>query len=241
MVSNRTFEGGYRTYGAGLGIMMTDSTFPRPPGDVGNAQTFDYPVYYEPVEGASPVRVVRDQDPEVLDELVATAERLVEKGAVAITTSCGFFLQFQDELADRVDVPIYTSSLLQIPLVSTSIGTDERIGIISADERNLERLDHHVLTDYRDQLVYEGVSDSDAFQSVIIDMTTNELDLDLVGEDVEAAARRLTERDDIGAILFECTNLRPYVDRVQNATGLPVYDYLTMADFAWRAGVGTRY
>lgn len=241
MVEER-FTGGYHTYGAGLGVMMLDTTFPRPPGDVGNARTYEYPVHYEVVTDADPVRVVREQDPALIEPFVEAARTLVDRGAVAITTSCGFLLMFQEELSARVpEVPLFTSSLLQIPLVESMIAPEERIGIISADEESLAKIDHPVLSDRRDRLVIEGVAESEAFQSVIIEQTTATLDLDTVGADVEAAAQRLVEEDNIGAIIFECTNLRPYVDRVQSVTELPVFDFLTLADMAWRAGRGTRF
>lgn len=236
------YEGGYHTYGAGVGVMMLDTTFPRPPGDVGNARSYDYPVFFEVVPDASPTRVVREQDPALLEPFVDAANTLVARGAVAITTSCGFLLPFQDELTARIDdVPVFTSSLLQIPLVETMIGADRKIGILSADERQLDRIDHPVITDNRDRLVFEGVADHDPFQETIIEMSAKTLDIDAVAEGVVDAARRLTDADDIGAIVFECTNLRPYVERVQEETGLPVFDYLTLADMAWRAASGTRF
>lgn len=242
MSDNRRYSGGYHTYGAGVGVMMLDTRFPRPPGDVGNAQTYDYPVFYEVVDGADPIRVVRDQDPELLDPFVEAAQRLVDRGAVAITTGCGFLLMFQDELSARIpDVPLYTSSLLQIPLVKSMVTPEQKIGILSADENSLDQIDHPVLTENDERLVYEGVADSGAFQDVVIEQTNPELDLDAVGSDVVAAAERLVEGVDVGAIIFECTNLRPYVDDVQDATGLPVYDYLTLSDMAWRAASGTRF
>lgn len=242
MSETRVYEGGYNTYGRGLGVLMLDTDFPRPQGDVGNARTFDYPVFYEVVDNASPVRVVREQDPELLQPFVRSAKRLVDRGAVAITTGCGFLLQFQEEMADAVpDVPVYTSSLLQIPLVASSIPTDQKIGVLSADESMIRSIDHPVLTEYEDRIVMDGLSDSRAFQDAIINMTSNTLDLDDVGTDVVTVAQQLTETADIGAIVFECTNLRPYVEPVQDATGVPVYDYLTLADMAWRAGQGTRF
>jgi Asp/Glu/hydantoin racemase len=242
MPEREYYEGGYHTYGAGLGVMMLDTEFPRPPGDVGNAQTYDYPVFYEIVEGADPVRVVREQDSQLLDPFVRAAERLVDRGAVAITTGCGFLLMFQDELAARIpDVPLYTSSLLQIPLVKSMLAPEQKIGILSADENSLYRIDHPVLNDNEDRLVFEGVADSGAFQDVVIEQTNPRLDLPAVGADVVAAAERLVEGNDIGAIIFECTNLRPYVADVQDATGLPVFDYLTLSDTAWRAAHGTRF
>jgi Asp/Glu/hydantoin racemase len=242
MSNDRTFSGGYNTYGAGLGVLMLDTSFPRPPGDVGNTKTFDYPVSYEVVENADPVRVVREQNPELLDPFVEAAQSLVEQGAVAITTGCGFLLMFQEELSARVpDVPVFTSSLLQIPVVKSMLAPDQQIGVLSADEQSLERIDHPVLTENEGRLVYEGVADSGAFQDVVIEQTNPELDLDVVEKDVVAAADRLVEDENVGAIIFECTNLRPYVETVQERTGLPVFDYLTLSDMAWRASQGTRF
>jgi Asp/Glu/hydantoin racemase len=242
MSDNRTFSGGYNTYGAGLGVMMLDTTFPRPPGDVGNATTFDYPVFYETIDGADPVRVVREQDPDLLEPFVAGAENLVDRGAVAITTGCGFLLMFQEELAERIpEVPLFTSSLLQIPAVKSMLGSDQQIGILSADEGRLDAIDHPVLTRNESRLVYEGVADSGPFQETVIEQTNPELDLDAVGADVVAAAERLVEGENVRAIIFECTNLRPYVDEVQEATGLPVFDYLTLSNMAWSAANGTRF
>ena len=38
-----------------VGVLMLDTRFPRIPGDIGNAATFDFPVRYLRVAGASPV------------------------------------------------------------------------------------------------------------------------------------------------------------------------------------------
>ena len=39
-----------------LGVLMLDTRFPRVVGDIGNPLTFDFPVRYEVVRGASPKR-----------------------------------------------------------------------------------------------------------------------------------------------------------------------------------------
>lgn len=44
---------GAATDGATIGIIMLDTVFPRIPGDIGNADTFDFPVRYQVVRGAS--------------------------------------------------------------------------------------------------------------------------------------------------------------------------------------------
>lgn len=242
MTENQYYEGGYQSYGQPIGVLLLDNTLPRPPGDIGNARSFDFPVIYRTVEGAHDTRIVREQDPALLDPFVETARELVEYGAVALTTSCGFLLMFQDEMAERVpEVPVYTSSLLQIPTVATMLAPDQKIAVISADETNIQRIDHPVLTDYDDRLVYEGVAGSEVFQKTIVEQEYATLDFDAIEQDVVDAAERVTANDDVGAIIFECVNLRPYVDAVQEATGLPVFDYLTLSQNVWLAAKGTQY
>lgn len=41
-----------------IGIIMLDTIFPRIKGDIGNPATFDFPVRYRVVKGASPERMV---------------------------------------------------------------------------------------------------------------------------------------------------------------------------------------
>jgi len=41
----------------------------------------------------------------------------------------------------------------------------------------------------------------------------------------------LVLKDNIVAIVLECTELPPYADAIRAATGLPVWDAITMADF----------
>ena len=50
-------KGGRTLYGLELGILMLDTRFPRLPGDVGNAETWPFPVHYRVVQGADPSRI----------------------------------------------------------------------------------------------------------------------------------------------------------------------------------------
>ena len=51
-------SGGHTLYGLAVGILMLDTRFPRPPGDVGNAATWPFPARYRIVKGAESRRVV---------------------------------------------------------------------------------------------------------------------------------------------------------------------------------------
>ena len=82
--------GGKTLYGARVGILMLETQFPRIPGDMGNAETWPFPVLYKVVPGASPRRVVCEKAAGLLDEFLAAAAELVRLGADGITTTCGF-------------------------------------------------------------------------------------------------------------------------------------------------------
>src|SRR5438067_6977945 len=83
-------RGGRTTYGESIGILMLDTRFPRIPGDVGNATTFDFPVRFKVVRGASQRRIILEGDLSLLQPFVDGARELEAEGVRAITTSCGF-------------------------------------------------------------------------------------------------------------------------------------------------------
>src|SRR3954451_5103158 len=86
----RMARGGKAVYGAPLGILMLDARFPRIPGDMGNAETWPFPVLYRVVRGATPELVVLEGARGLLPLFLEAAAELVALGAEAITTNCGF-------------------------------------------------------------------------------------------------------------------------------------------------------
>lgn len=46
---------------------------------------------------------------------------------------------FQPAMAAAVNIPVFSSSLLQVPIVSRLIGEDKRVGIITFDSRELSK------------------------------------------------------------------------------------------------------
>src|SRR5688572_20733744 len=135
--------GGKAIYGARLGILMLEARFPRIPGDMGNAETWPFPVLYRVVRGASPQRVVMERANGLLDDFLDAAADLVSLGADGITTNCGFLSLFQKDLAARVKVPVATSSLMQIPMVQALLPPGKRVGVITISAKTLSR-DHLV-------------------------------------------------------------------------------------------------
>ena len=116
---------------------MLEARFPRIPGDMGNGTTWPFPVLFRVVRGASPEKVVLNGATGLLQDFVAAATDLVDLGAEAITTNCGFLSIFQREIAAAVGVPVATSSLMQVPWVQATLPPGKRVGIVSVSASSL--------------------------------------------------------------------------------------------------------
>jgi Asp/Glu/hydantoin racemase len=222
-------RGGQNQYGFTVGILMLDTRFPRIPGDMGNAVTFPFPVRYFRVSGADPDRVVRGGARDLLPAFVEGARALEREGVGAISTNCGFLARFQTELAAAVAVPVFTSSLLLVPLVHRMLGPGRRVGILTVDAASLTG-DHLAAAGITPEvsLAVAGLESEKEFTRVLLG---DELVLDVDAaraEHVRVAQRLVAEHPDVGAIVLECTNMPPYAADVQRATGRPVFDIVSL-------------
>jgi hypothetical protein len=233
----RIVRGGKTAYGQHVGILMMDTVFPRLPGDMGNATTFHFPVEFSLIRGSTNERIVWERDRSLLRPYIEAAQDLERRGTRAITTSCGFLAMFQPELAASVHVPLFTSSLLLVPLVSRMIRPDQKVGILTADSTALDET-HFNATGWSAMdiaVVLEGMQQRSAFWAAY-PKDAVEYDVDAVEADMRDAALALVrEHPDVGAIVLECTNMAPYAHVVQEVTGLPVFDVQTLTNFVYEA------
>ena len=215
--------GGAPIGGAALGILMLDARFPRVPGDMGNGDTWPFPVLYEIVRGATPERVVRRRAEGLDGDFLDAARRLVDRGAAAVTTVCGFLSLFQPELAAHAGVPVASSTLMQVPALDRMLPPGKRTGVITVSRESLWD-DHFTAVGAPADTPVEGTESGRELTRVLIG-NQPWLDMDAAEADVTAAARRLTERcPEVGAIVLECANMAPYAAAVRRETGLPVHD-----------------
>jgi aspartate/glutamate racemase len=222
-------KGGQNFFGFSVGILMLDTQFPRIPGDMGNAATFDFPVLYHRVRGASPDRVVRHGQQELLPAFIEGAQALEREGVRAVTTNCGFLAKFQSEVAASVSIPVFTSSLMLVPLVHRMLPPGRAVGIMTVDASSL-RPEHFTGAGIgKDiQTVVLGMETEKEFTRVLLD---DQLELDVEAarqEHLTVVRRMLKAHPEIGAIVLECTNMPPYRADIQAATGLPVFDITTL-------------
>ena len=210
-----------------LGVLMLETRFPRPVGDIGNPATFAFPVRHAVVRGASPRRVVHGSDPRLLQPFIEAGRRLVDEGADAISTSCGFLVLFQQALQDALAVPVWTSSLLLLPSLQAALPTGRVVGVVTVDAAALGEAHLRAAGAAIDAPI-GGLEPGCAFQRALLDDEPM-FDRDEACAATVAAAQALQRRrPDLGAIVLECTNMPPYADAVRAATGLPVHDITTL-------------
>jgi len=221
--------GGKSVYGAAVGILMLEAKFPRIPGDMGNAQTWPFPVLYKVVRDASPDRVVRHQAQGLFGNFKNAAQQLVADGADGITTNCGFLALFQDELSAAIGVPVASSSLMQVPLVDRILPAGKRAGILTISSATLTE-EHLLKAGCQPDTPVAGTPENGEFSGTILNNLL-EFDVDLARqENIEAAKSLVTANSQLGAIVLECTNMVPYAADIRIATGLPVfsiYNFIT--------------
>ena len=231
-------RGGKPIYGASVGILMLDTRFPRVLGDLGNAATWPFPVHYKVIRNATPDLAVRKHSKEILPRIIDAARDLVDLGVDGITTSCGFFSLFQDEISRSVNVPVASSSLMQVALVNATLPPGKKAGILTISGTTLTTA-HLAAANVPADTPIGTTEGGREFTRAILD-NEMELDVDAACEDnVEAAVTLQRAHSDIGALVLECSNMAPYAASICAATGLPVYSIYSF--IAWfQSGLSPR-
>src|SRR5262245_20002135 len=227
------------SYGHAAGILMLDYRGPFIPGDVGNATTYDYPVLFKVVKGLT-FECVLAADQSVEADIVAAAQELERFGVRGISSDCGFLVQYQRVVASAVRVPVFMSSLLQIPFLSMMFDPRRPIGCITATRKSLGNRVLEMAGIRSDMnVVVHGMEDHAHFRWSILE-EGGELDSDLIEKEIISEVREMVaQHPDMGAILLECSLMPPYAASVQKATGLPVFDFITMINY-FQAGTHRR-
>jgi aspartate/glutamate racemase len=232
-------RGGKSIYGAPLGILMLEARFPRIPGDMGNAATWPFPVLYRVVRGATPAKVVLDGARGLLPLFIDAARELVDLGAEALTTNCGFLSLYQDELAAAAGVPVATSSLMQVPWVQATLPPGKRVGVVTVSGTTLTSA-HLAGAGVPLDTPVVGTEHGREFFRVLIKAEKQDMDVAAACQDIVDAGKALVAaHPEVGAIVLECTNMPPYAATLRQEVALPVYDIYSMIQW-FHAGLRPR-
>lgn len=235
-----TWWEGRRVGGIAIGAIQLSANIPMIPGNMGNASTFDFPLMYEPMEVTGDMVVSTKPHPEVLKRSVEAGKKLEEQGVRAIVGNCGFFANYQQQVAAELDVPFFSSSLLQIPLILMGLKPDEKVGVITADGPKLSEapaLGNCGVTD-RSRVVIAGAENTSEMKRILTTSgayNPRKFELQLV----DIARQMVKDNPKIKAILLECTELPPHARAIQKAVGMPVWGFPSMVNWIY-AGVVRR-
>lgn len=212
---------------ARLGILMLDTRFPRIKGDVGNAETWPFPVRYGVVDGATPQAIVVEDPEPFVQGFIEEGQRMVAEGCSGIATTCGFLSLIRPRLAAALGVPVAASALEQAGQIKALLPPKQRLGILTISAGALTA-DHLRVAGVPSEVTIKGMEGTSFAQSILSNETT--LDVPRARSEMVAAARELVAEDPaIGAIILECTNMVPYARGIAAATERPVfsiYSYL---------------
>mgnify|MGYP001814833819 FL=1 len=178
--------------------------------------------------------MVYQGSPELLQPFIDAGWDLVNEGVKAVTGNCGFMVLYHEVMAKEFPVPVFMSSLLQLPFISRMLKPGEKVGIITASSKTLTEQHLQIASNGADiPLAIAGMEDQKHFYDAI-HAEVGELDFDAVEAEVVQVTRSLVEKEEnIKAILFECTDLPPYAAATQEAVGLPVFDFTTMINYVY--------
>ncbi len=239
-----------RAYGMGLGIILLDDVYPGFPGDVRNASGYPFPIQYEVAEGVDIHQLVVEEDKSpCLAPVIAAARRLERLGCRAIAAECGYFAYFQREVAAAVKVPVFMSSLLQVPLAQQLIGPDRVVGILMAEECYLtERHLSSVGVAPGSNYVVGGAMDAgrcvEFYHLWKGGQRTDPPSADYAKAEAEfvgVAADFYRQYPHMGAMVLECTGFPPFARTLQREIDIPLFSWGTLLDYAYSVVVHRDY
>ncbi|WP_298921833.1 aspartate/glutamate racemase family protein [uncultured Roseobacter sp.] len=234
--------GGQNICGATIGVLCLESYFPKPPGHIKNPSSLSFPVLYEMIQGVTVPDLLNNPSLDLLQPFLDGAKRLERNGVRAITGSCGFLALFQKELSAAVDVPVFSSSLIQVPLAFQMAGGSAPAGILTADANALTPDHLRAVGAEQIPVVVQGLEESDEFAAVILRNERTSMDLAKVEREVLDAAQALIRKSPkMKSLVLECTDLPPYAARIQETLKLPVFDLTTLAEMAHNVVTRHRY
>ncbi len=245
-----------RAYGMGLGVILLDDVYPGFPGDVRNASAYPFPIQYEIAAGVDIHRLVVEEDKSpCLEPLLRAARRLEELGCRAIIGECGYFAYFQRQVAAAVDVPVFLSSLLQVPFAQQLLGPDKVVGVLMA---NCAYLTEQHLQAVGIQTGAPGNQTAGVvFGGALEGLRCPEFDHLWTGglrsdppsadyakaeaEFVAVASDFHRQHPNMGAMVLECTGFPPFARALQRVIDIPIFSWGTLMDYAFSVVVHRDY
>lgn len=199
-------------------------------GNSTNLNSYPFPVKLVEVKGAGVETVITNPSKKLLADMIQLSRKLAEEeGIEAITASCGFNAIFQEEMAAALDVPVFLSSLLQVPFVQAMVGKNKAVGVVTAKKDSLtkEHLRQCGIGEDVNTVVI-GLEHNPEWNK-LFDGSNAEADMAVVEKEIVGTVKTEVEKHpEIGGIVLECTDLPPFAQTLRRELHLPVFDFNSM-------------
>ncbi len=215
---------------------MLDTAFERYLGDIGNPASFQYPVRYQTVVGASVERVIDDEGHGLIEPFIEAALQLERAGAAVIGTSCGFLIDFQDAIQARLNVPFLSSALLALNNAASAKA------IMTFDAKAFAKLS--IFRNLHQNVSVAGLEPTSSFVQAIRG-NAKPMNLKQCEAEILSVLDELITNARFEQLILECTNLSVHRDAIKqslhNSFGLSaprVIDLINLLEKAWEREMG---
>ncbi len=237
-------------YGMGLGIIILDEIYPGFPGDVRNASAYPFPIQYEIAEGVDIDALVYTEDKSpCLKPVKRAAKKLEKMGCRAIAAECGYFALFQQDIAAHVDVPVFMSSLLQVPWAQQLIGPNRVVGALISLKRAITQEHLEAVGIQPGSNYVLGGAEDDGRCPEFANLWEASVRPDPPQAYYDKAEKELLAvaldffhaHPNMGAMVLECTGYPPFARALQREIDIPIFSWGTLLDYAYSAAVHRDY
>jgi len=214
-----------------VGILVIEDTMHLLPGNVANAQSFNFPVLYEVLEGVRFTDIISCTT-EIEQRIIAGGQNLVKRGAQIVMGACGSFANYQKQTAEALPVPTFLTVMMQIPWILPSLKADQKIGVIAASAAALtpKVFNQAGITD-PDRLVIDEAIKLESFLKMAEcdpSFDPNELAKDMT----QLAKQMVANHPEIAVLLLQCSDMPPFAAAIQDSVQLPVFDMTSLIEWA---------
>lgn len=203
-------KGGRLYYDMPIGILCLESLFPKPRGHMRNPLTYGFPTVTRVIRGVDIPRLLFNPTPDLLEPFIQAAKELEADGVQAITGSCGFMARFQNQIAAELHIPVFLSSLLQLPLVRLMHGEKAEIGVLTASSQALTPSPLRQLQRRRGNPCTSGAWRQPEFWETIIEGKRHDFDMERLEAEIVGSAAAFAREKALDALVLECTDLSAF-------------------------------
>lgn len=203
-------KGGRLYYDMPIGILCLESLFPKPRGHMRNPLTYGFPTVTRVIRGVDIPRLLFNPTPDLLEPFIQAAKELEADGVQTITGSCGFMARFQSQIAAELHIPVFLSSLLQLPLVRLMHGEKAEIGVLTASSQALTPAHFANCATPMESVHIRGMEGNPEFWETIIEGKRHDFDMERLEAEIVGSAAAFAREKALDALVLECTDLSAF-------------------------------